>query len=980
MTMNMRKMMVLVALMWVAVAVQAATQEELRERIKQHCYADYKQMYRQPEGGALIYPYLTPGSRQYARVLWDWDSWLSDVALRQILADTGSEGDKREALVYEQGCVLNYLAYTSEADGYMPMVVDAESDPAKMKPKDIYATNMHKPVIAQHAAFITQQGGGDASWLREGFGRMQAFVRNYQQHHRHEATGLFYWQDDLAIGVDNDPSTFFRPKGSSASIYLNCLMVRELQAMAYLAGRLEMAEAARQYEADAEALREAVRTHCWDEKDGMYYSVDLNLLPYTGEPQIIFGKPFVLHKGAPRDYPCLIQRLGSWSGFMALWAGIATQEQAERMVRENLLDERTFWAPYGVRTLSKLEKMYNLRATNNPSNWQGPIWGISNYMVFRGLADYGFDEEARQMAEKTIALFGNDLEREGALHEYYNPETGAPIMNKGFQNWNYLVLNMIAWVEDRPVVREFAAASSAQQYQVPVSEDHEQMLTGRFEPTWESLETHQTPEWFRDAKFGIWAHWGPQCVEGSGDWMARGMYQEGSGQYKYHVEHYGHPSEVGFKDILPLFKAERWDPEALVERYKRCGAQYFFVLGNHHDNYDLWDSQYQPWNSKNIGPKRDILDGWAKAAKKAGLPLGISFHADHAWTWYEPAQRYDMNGKKAGVYYDGRSKKEDGKGKWWEGLDPQMLYQQNHPMSERSWSNSQIHRQWDWSNGACPPSEEFVTNFYDRTLDAINRYEPDLIYFDVTVLPFYPVSDCGLKIATHMYNKNPRAVVFGKILSDAQKKALTWDVERGAPNQIMPEAWQTCNCIGGWHYNTGIYENGRYKSAAQVVKQLVDIVSKNGNLLLSIPLRADGTYDEKEAAILDDLEAWMTVNKESILGTRPWVKFGEGPVAEKDIKINAQGFNDGQFAGMDYRDIRFNQTKNALYVTAMGWPEDGRLVVKSLAKGNKDFRKTITSVTLLGYGRLKVQQTSEGLVVNLPKPVNKIAPVLKITK
>ena len=456
MTMNMRKMMVLVALMWVAVAVQAATQEELRERIKQHCYADYKQMYRQPEGGALIYPYLTPGSRQYARVLWDWDSWLSDVALRQILADTGSEGDKREALVYEQGCVLNYLAYTSEADGYMPMVVDAESDPAKMKPKDIYATNMHKPVIAQHAAFITQQGGGDASWLREGFGRMQAFVRNYQQHHRHEATGLFYWQDDLAIGVDNDPSTFFRPKGSSASIYLNCLMVRELQAMAYLAGRLEMAEAARQYEADAEALREAVRTHCWDEKDGMYYSVDLNLLPYTGEPQIIFGKPFVLHKGAPRDYPCLIQRLGSWSGFMTLWAGIATQEQAERMVRENLLDERTFWAPYGVRTLSKLEKMYNLRATNNPSNWQGPIWGISNYMVFRGLADYGFDEEARQMAEKTIALFGNDLEREGALHEYYNPETGAPIMNKGFQNWNYLVLNMIAWVEGRPVVREFA--------------------------------------------------------------------------------------------------------------------------------------------------------------------------------------------------------------------------------------------------------------------------------------------------------------------------------------------------------------------------------------------------------------------------------------------------------------------------------------------------------------------------------------------
>ena len=197
---------------------------------------------------------------------------------------------------------------------------------------------------------------------------------------------------------------------------------------------------------------------------------------------------------------------------------------------------------------------------------------------------------------------------------------------------------------------------------------------------------------------------------------------------------------------------------------------------------------------------------------------------------------------------------------------------------------------------------------------------------------------------------------------------------------LFPEPWQTCNCIGGWHYDTGIYENGRYKSAVTVVKQLVDIVSKNGNLLLSVPLRADGTYDEKEAAILDDLEAWMTVNGESIFGTRPWVKFGEGPVAEKDIKINAQGFNDGQFANMDARDIRFNQTKKHLYVTAMGWPENGRLIIKSLAKGNKDFKRSISSVTLLGYGKLKARQTEEGLEVNLPQPCNKIAPVLKIAK
>jgi putative isomerase len=412
-------------------------------------------MYRQPSGGALVFPYLTPCSQQYDKVLWDWDSWLSNIALRQILSDIGTKKDRKEARDYERGCVLNYLTYTSPDDGYMPMVIDADSDPERIKPADIYHTNMHKPVIAQHAAFITQQDGGDASWLQSHFDRMKAFIRNYQTHHRHAETGLFYWQDDLAIGVDNDPSTFFRPKGSSASIYLNCLMYKELRAMAYLARQLGLPEDADKYEKDADELRGAVRNYCWDEKDGMYYSVDLNLLPYTGEPQTIFGKDFVLHEGAPRDYPCLIQRIGSWSGFMAMWAGIATPEQAQRMVRENLLDKRTFCAPYGVRTLSKLEKIYNTRATHNPSNWQGPIWGISNYMVFRGLVDYGFDKEAQELAEKTITLFGEDLRKEGALHEYYDPDSGEPIINKGFQNWNYLVLNMVAWMEHRNVVREF---------------------------------------------------------------------------------------------------------------------------------------------------------------------------------------------------------------------------------------------------------------------------------------------------------------------------------------------------------------------------------------------------------------------------------------------------------------------------------------------------------------------------------------------
>lgn len=533
----------------------------------------------------------------------------------------------------------------------------------------------------------------------------------------------------------------------------------------------------------------------------------------------------------------------------------------------------------------------------------------------------------------------------------------------------------------------FALNVEAQEVQVPVSEAHEKMATGKYQPTWQSLRQHKVSEWFRNAKFGIWAHWGPQCVEGTGDWMARSMYMEGSREYKHHVEHYGHPSEFGFKDLLPLFKAENWDPDKLVEKYKKVGAQYFFVLGNHHDNFDLWDSKYQPWNAKNMGPRRDVVGEWVQAARKHGLPFGISFHADHAWTWYEPAQRYDQRGPKAGVYYDGKMTKADGKGKWWEGLDPQDLYQQDHPMSDRSWNNGQIHSQWDWSNGAALPSQKFVTNFYDRCLDAINRYNPDLIYFDVTVIPFHQISDAGLKIAAHFYNHNAQthkgketSVMFGKILNEEQREAITWDVERGAPNQIIDEPWQTCNCIGGWHYNTSIYENNGYKSAATVVKQLVDIVSKNGNLLLSIPLRADGTYDDKEAKVLDELGEWMQVNKESIIDTRPWKLFGEGPVAEANIKLNAQGFNDGMYGNMTWKDIRFNQTSKYLYATAMGWPESGQLIIKSLAKGKSGLTRKINDVELLGYGRIKTQQTSKGLVVNLPKPVNSIAPVLKIKK
>ena len=299
-----------------------------------------------------------------------------------------------------------------------------------------------------------------------------------------------------------------------------------------------------------------------------------------------------------------------------------------------------------------------------------------------------------------------------------------------------------------------------------------------------------------------------------------------------------------------------------------------------------------------------------------------------------------------------------------------------------------IHRQWAWGNGVCVPSQEYCTNFYNRTLDVINRYNPDLLYFDVTVAPFYPVSDAGLKIAAHFYNHNMathkgklEAVMFGKILDENQRKALVWDVERGAPNKIIDQPWQSCSCIGGWHYNTSIYEKNEYKSAAYVAKLLVDIVSKNGNLLLSVPLRADGTFDEKEEKILNEFGAWMNINKEAIYDTRPWVVFGEGPIAEEDIPLNAQRFNEGSYSQAGAKEIRFTQTPKYLYATVLAWPADGKVNIKSLAADSKLYEGKIRKVELLGYGKVDFVRTAEGLSVTLPaQPLNQIAPVLRIAK
>jgi alpha-L-fucosidase len=503
------------------------------------------------------------------------------------------------------------------------------------------------------------------------------------------------------------------------------------------------------------------------------------------------------------------------------------------------------------------------------------------------------------------------------------------------------------------------------------------VASGPYQPTWESLSNYQVPDWYRDAKFGIWAHWGPQCQPEMGDWYAQKMYQPNNAVYKFHVEKYGHPSKFGFKDVINEWKADKWDPDYLVKLYKKAGAQFFAAMANHHDNLDLYDSTYQPWNSLRVGPKKDIVGGWMKAARAAGLRFAVTCHGDRAWDWMQVSQGADREGPLAGVPYDGLLTQADGKGKWWEGLDPQDLYAQYHPRGRYGWNLS----------GNPPIDKNYVEKFFNRTIDLINKYQPDLLYFDDTVLPIYPSSDIGLRIAAYFYNTNLskngklEAVLTGKGLNAQQRRALVYDVERGVTQGGEALPWQTDTCIGSWHYERRVFEQHRYKSSKQVVQMLIDIVSKNGCLQFSVPVRGDGTIDEDEVACVEGIGQWMASNGEGIYATRPWKVYGEGPSVTNPPPR-------GRFGGaQDVRpytaeDIRFTSKGDRLYAFVMAWPEGGKVAIKSLAQGSEHYPQDIAKVELLGSpGQLAFSRQATELVVTLPeqKPTD-FAYALKITR
>jgi alpha-L-fucosidase len=450
---------------------------------------------------------------------------------------------------------------------------------------------------------------------------------------------------------------------------------------------------------------------------------------------------------------------------------------------------------------------------------------------------------------------------------------------------------------------------------------------GPFQPTWESLRNYRVPDWYINGKFGIFIHWGLYAVPAFGnEWYPRNMYQPGTREFEHHVKTYGPQSQFGYKDFIPLFKAERYDPTHWADLFRRAGARYVVPVAEHHDGFAMYDCSFSDWTAARMGPRRDLIGDLAAAVREAGLVFGCSTHRAEHWWFMDGGKLFDSDVR-----------------------DPRYaeFYGPAHPRD--SW-----------------PDATYLDEWLVRTCELVDKYRPQLVWFDWWIEQpiFQPYLQ---KFAAYYYNRGaqwsqgPAGGVAINYKYDAFREGTAvFDVERGQLDRIRPYFWQTDTSISknSWGY---VAEQD-YKSAESIIHDLVDIVSKNGALLLNIGPRADGTIPEPEEEVLLEIGRWLAINGEAIYHTRPWRLFGEGPT-----RVLAGAFTDTQRAPFTSADIRFTVAREALYAIVLAWPADGQVTITSLAEGRELYERRIGQVELLGSPEpLTWTRNARGLHVALP--------------
>ena len=449
------------------------------------------------------------------------------------------------------------------------------------------------------------------------------------------------------------------------------------------------------------------------------------------------------------------------------------------------------------------------------------------------------------------------------------------------------------------------------------------IASGPFDRSWSSLKGYTTPSWYEDAKFGIFIHWGVYSVPAfHNEWYPRNMYIQDSPDFKHHQETYGSQAKFGYKDFIPMFTAEHFDPQHWAELFKRAGAQFVMPVAEHHDGFALYDCSFSDWTATKMGPKRDIIAELAAAVREQFLVFGLSSHRAEHWWFFNGGMAFDsdvQDARYAGLYAPAQSDK-------------------------------------------LPPNEEFLDDWLVRTCELVDKYQPQVVWFDWWIEQ--PIFEAyRQRFAAYYYNRGAqweRGVAINYKHDAFPTGSAIFDIERGQAADIRPYFWQTDTAVAKTSW--GYVQNQEYKTAGDLIGDLVDIVSKNGALLLNIGPRPDGTIPEAEEELLLSIGRWLNVNGEAIYGTRPWKIFGEGPT-----QVVEGSFNDTKRQPFTGQDLRFTTRGDTLYAVALAWPESGRVTIKSLVSDNTLFSHTIAKVEMLGVGEpLQWSRGADGLTITLP--------------